>query len=222
MNIKKFALKVLLTGAIAFGLFHVEQVQAQGDFDWFALDKVIQVINLCSNGAATQGTNTSNPIDVGHGQFIGSAYIDVHFMTNYGTNTGSVLFQTSPDQTNWTTSTNYALSLIRSDVLTNIYYIGTNGSSAALLATNYGVIPFTNTSPNAASAGYATAAPIPVPFTNTGAFTPYYQSPVSNAVGYITRVGIQNVSDLAEYVRLSVIFTGTNYFSAEFHGRRSK
>ena len=220
--IKNFGVRLLIAGAIAFGL--CEQAKAQGDFDWYALDKGIQLIALCSNGVAgATGTNTSQPIDIGHGKFIGSAFIDVYFMTNWGTNTGVVSWQQSADTTNWTYVPNVSVATNISSVLTNMNYAGTNGVSAALLATNYELNPFINTSPNAASAGFATPFPNPQPFTNTVSnLTLLYTGPTNSTVGYYNRYGVENVNDLLEYTRVIVTYSGTNYFEATFHGRRSK
>ena len=62
------------------------------------------------------------------------------------------------------------------------------------------------------SAGWATPYPLPLPFTNSGTFTPLY--------GAKTRIGIQNVQDLQRYFRLAITSTTTNIVTASFDGHR--
>ena len=221
MKLNKIFGKLLVIAALV-GLCGRASAQGTG-FDWYALDKDIVMIALCSNGVAgATGTNTSQPIDIGHGKFIGSGFIDVWFMTNWGTNTGTITPQSSPDLTNWTTVTNFAVSVNFTNVYTNIYYDGTNGTSVALLATNWELNPFTNQTPNAALAGFATGYGLPVAFTNNAAVTANYSGPTNSTLSFGTRLGFANVNDLSEYLRVTIQYSGTNYFSATFHGRRSK
>lgn len=222
----KNSLKLLVAGVALFGL--CKTAKAHGDFDWYALDKDVQLIALCSNGVAgATGTNTSQPILVGKGIFIGSGFVDVYFMTNWGTNTGNVSIQTSPDTTNWTYLTNVSYATNISSVFTNTYYDGTNGTSVALVNTNYELNPTVSTTPNSALAGFATSYPNPgaglLPFTNVCSNAVVnYTGPTNSTVGYYSRYGIQNIADLQTYLRVSIGYSGTNYFSATFHGRRSK
>ena len=221
MNIKNIAVKILLAGAIAFGL--CERASAQGDYDWYALSKPVSLFgtnSLVITNAAANVTNYSAALDVGKGKFVGSGIVLLWAQTNLsvagGAGSNSVTFtpQTSPDNTNWSNVTNYALSTNLSTVYTNINYIGTNGTSAAIVVTNSEPFPFVQTTPTPATAGFATSYPLPEAFTNSGAFTPVY--------GQLNAIGIQNISDLPEYFRVAVVLNGTNGYTGTFVGRRSK
>ena len=190
--------------AAAIGL--ATSALAQGGFDLYVLDKDVQLYAVT---ALTTGSNNGAPIDVS-GKFIGSAYVDLLCMTNYGGGVISVQPQTSPDLTNWTALPNYSISSSVSTLFTNIYYSGT--TNGALVVTNTDLFPFTVTTPTAATAGFGTPYPLPNPYTNTGTFTPTY--------GVKTRIGIQSAADLPRYFRLAITISGTNVVGASFDGRR--
>ena len=210
MKLNKIFAKLLVTAAV---ISATVTARAQGDFDFYALQKEIVLIpmtNYAFSAAPSTLTTNTNTIDLGAGRFIGSAYINIWATTNSSTNTLTFTPQTSPDLTNWTTIATYAIAANSTNNYTNTYYSGnTNG---ALLSTNTEVNPFTTVTPTASSAGFATPYQLPTPFTNTGAFTPNFLAE--------NRLGIQNVADLSRYFRLLSVGTGTNAVAASFGGRR--
>lgn len=207
MKLNKIAVKILAAAALAIGL--CQSVEAQGEFDFYALTKTVVLVSPTNLTVATGFLTNTNTIDIS-GKFIGSCFIDIWANTNGFTNTLTVTPQTSPDLTNWTSLANYALSVSNNTYYTNIFYSGT--TNGALLATNIDLYPFTSVTPNAAQTGFATGYPQPAQFTNSGAVTLNFNG--------CTRLGYANVADLPRYLRLLTISSGTNLFIANFEGRR--
>jgi hypothetical protein len=206
---RKLVVKLAVVAAIAGACI---TAKAQGDFDFYALNKevvLIQITNYAFSAAPSTITTNTNTIDLGGGRFIGSAYVNIWCTTNASTNTLTFIPQTSPDLTNWTSVT-YAIATITTNTYTNTLYSG--NTTGALLSTNSEVNPFTVVTPVAVTAGFATPYSLPTPFTNTGAFTPNFLAE--------NRLGIQNVADLNRYFRLLSVGTGTNAVAASFAGRR--
>jgi hypothetical protein len=206
MKLNKIFAKLMVVGAVIGACF---SARAQGDFDFYALQKQIQLVAVSNYAVATGFATNTNTIDLS-AKFIGSGYVDIFCNTNYGTNTVTITPQTSPDLTNWTSLANYALSVNSSTIYTNIFYSGS--TTGALLSTNVEENPFSNVTPVASTAGFATPYPLPAPYTNSGSFTP--------AFNYYYRIGIQNIPDLPRYFRLLTVYSGTNILGAEFGGRR--
>ena len=214
MKLNKIFVKLVVVAAVV-GLG--ASALAQGDFDLYALNKDIQLYAVTT---LTAGSNNGAPVDLS-GKFVGSAYVDFVCQTNYGNCTIAVQPQTSPDLTNWTALSSYAISTSTSTIYSNTLYsaaasVGTTNLAltGALVATNVDLFPFTVTTPTAVTAGFATQYPLPSPYTNSGTFTPTY--------GSKTRIGIQNVSDLPRYFRLAITTVSTNVVAASFDGRRGK
>lgn len=207
MKNKIFVKILAAVGALGFGL----SVQAQGDFDPYAITKTIILIPPTNLTVATGFVTNTNTIDIGNGKFIGSAYIDIYANTNGSTNTLTVTPQTSSDLTNWSLLANYAISVSNNTIYTNIAYSGS--VTGALLSTNSEVNPFTVVTPVASTAGFATTYQLPAPFTNSGAVTLNFNG--------LTRIGVANELDLPRYFRLFTVGSGTNVITASFSGHRA-
>lgn len=170
--------------------------QAQRAYDLFSVPNsyVLPGTNV-TTGVAPPGY-TNQPVDMHGGQ--GIAVLDVFAFTNAG-GTGQVLTvtpQTSPDQTNWTTLANYAIiTNTTAQAVSNFIYGGTG-----LTATNFQLNSGTQTTPTAATAGFAGTYFAPLPFTNNAAFVAGIGW---NSIGFA-------VQDANRYLRLIYTATGTS------------
>lgn len=149
-----------------------------------------------------------------------NAPIDLLPMTGIGnllitcqTNTGSngmictATIYTSTDATNWTSVSNFALITNNTSLIfTNTTYGGFNAGS--LTNTNTVLLPGTVTTPNAASAGFATSYLAPILFTNAA-------GAISMQISGETLIGL-NLDNLGRY--LSVAFTPTGTTTNETVG----
>jgi hypothetical protein len=160
-----------------------------------------------TSGAAASVLITNRPVDLfqynGRGEFI------INVATNGAVaGTASWTLYSSPDTTNWTAVANYALiSGTTSIITTNGQYgINTNGLGG-VLATNFMLMPYSLTTPNATVSFWNTPYPSYLLFTNTGAVT---LSPQGSTV-----VGV-NVTDNGRY--WEGVFTGTGGGTSNFVG----
>ena len=143
---------------------------------------------------ATAASVTNGPFD--RALFIGTGKIDI--LANIGSGDGlTATIYGSPDQTNLTAISNFALVSGATTISSTNYYYGTNG----LTAKNSILLPGTSTTPTAATAGFSTAYINPLPFTNTGAITLTTITNVS--------VGIRLI-DQPRYLYIITTMTGTN------------
>ena len=157
----------LILGLAAVGAMLVQTASAQIGFDTFSSTRTY-VLAAPQNIAVNAGVGlvTNGPVD--KVRLIGTGKIDFLTATNTGA-TGGTLTATlygSPDQTNLTAISNYALITPTTESITNATYGGTN-----LIASNSVLLPGTVTTPTAYSAGFATPYLAPALFTNTGAIT---------------------------------------------------
>jgi hypothetical protein len=176
-------------GLLTFCLAPV--AQAQLGFDTYSTVRALPI------GTPQFLFNATGPVTNGPVDIIGF-YGRSDLLVTCGTNGGGTLtltVQSSSDSTNWTSIANFALiNSTTAQAFTNTYYGSTN-----LIVTNNYVLPYTVTTPTAASAGFFTPYPAYIPFTNAaGAIT------VTAAGTYI--VGI-NLTDNPRY--LHVIWTPT-------------
>jgi hypothetical protein len=127
------------------------------------------VISPSTELTGSTGILTNGPVDL-HG-YIGRALLDIYSCTNAG-GALTATVQSSPDTTNWTTLTNYALISSTTQILyTNGYYAGTN-----LIGTNNYLLPGTITTATAGNSSNSFAGQTwlnysTVPFTNSGSVT---------------------------------------------------
>lgn len=142
---------------------------AKAQFDSFGDVRTViiaQPTNVWGTGAATLNTGgpnyTNRHTDVT--PFEGIVRMDIAVLTNT-VGTFTLLLQHSPDQATWSTLTNYAIANPTTFNLTNVYY-GSN-----LICTNIWLLPGTNTTVTAATAGFAGNYLTSAPFTNTGTLT---------------------------------------------------
>lgn len=142
---------------------------ARAQYDTFGDVRTViiaQPTNVWGTGAATLNTGGANYTNrhTDLTPFEGIVRVDIAVLTNT-VGTFTLLLQNSSDQTAWSTFTNYAIGNPTQFILTNVYY-GSN-----LTCTNIWLLPGTNTTVTAATAGfqgnYLTAAP----FTNSGTLT---------------------------------------------------
>lgn len=135
--------------------------------------------------------------------FTGIGKIDISCGTNApGTAVGGI--QVSADMTNWAALANYGIANPTSIPWTNRYYLGpVLGTN--VFGTNYFNLPGTNTTPSAATAGFATTYMLPAPMTNTAAT-------VTLAAGNAVTTLFANLDDQPRYWRffVNVGGTGTN------------
>jgi hypothetical protein len=156
------------------------------------------------------GLYTNNPVDIVG--FCGVGTITLLSSTNAG-GTLTATIQTSPDTTNWTDLANFALVNSQTSFsITNGYYGGTN-----LYVTDAFLLPYTSTTPVAATAGFATPYSAYLPFTNSGAVT------ITTAGAY--QIGV-NLSDSPRYLHLKWTATaaatnGTTVVGALLNGVRT-
>lgn len=178
-----------------------------GSFDEFAVPTRIQLAQPTLLNASA-ATFTNGPIDtIG---FQGNALVSITSFTNAGGALTATL-ETSPDQTNWTSLANYAVSVAVSRSITNHIYGGTG-----LSVTQTFFLPGTPTTPTASSYGSATPYLVPSLFTNTGPLT--ITTKGQYFIGY-------KVADANRY--LHVIWTPTgsssnDTVSATFSGYQSQ
>ena len=183
------------------------------------------VSGATTNGFLAGTPVTNGPIDIGIFGGVGSiTFLTATNVTQSnsvampgGPSTGTLTAQVygSPDTTNLYALTNFALINGPTMILITNQLPILGGTNAA--ATNYTMMPWTMTTPTAATAGYATPAPVRSGyqvFTNGGAITVTPGAPQSN---YWT-IGFQ-VSD--QYRYLYVVWTpsattGTNFLGTAF------
>lgn len=200
---KKILASLIFAAAIAG---FTEKAEAQGrGFDLFGATRGI-VLVAPTQTASVSGGSTNQPIFIRYYGGIGT--IDLNAYTNAGTNVVTVTPQTSVDNTNWSTLTNYAVATLTNIVNTNLYYApGTNASLTNLLTTNSTLLPGVLTAINPATAGYAGGSYVnPAPYTNGGAYTMTAQS---------ATIAFQT-ADAGTYLRLLFTTVGTNTYSAIF------
>lgn len=160
-NILSFGL-VLAMGLLAL----VPVAQASLGFDTYKAARTY-ILTPPQNIVGNQVFVTNGPIDLV--KMVGTGKIDFLTTTNTGA-TGGTLTATlydSPDQTNLTAVSGYALvTSATTESITNMFYGGTN-----LVANNSLLLPYAVSNPNAAVTGYATPIPTYLPSTNSGAIT---------------------------------------------------
>lgn len=165
-------------------------VPARAQIDYFAAPRTLIVIP-----PQMISTTTSNFVVDIHG-YEGIAKLDILSPTNISTNLSTVLITTSPDRTNWTALSNYAIASTNIVILTNNYY-----GSALPLATNLYEWPGTITTPVGATAGFTTKYTLPAPFTNSGSFV--------MATNGVATIGF-NIQDAGRYLQISMSLAGTS------------
>lgn len=156
-------LATLLAAIVSLVLTLLPQpARAQGSFDAFSAMRTLivqQPTNILYQAAVFGATNAAVDIRL----MTGTVKLDISAATNVpGTLTGGV--QVSTDNTNWTALQNYAIANPTKINYTNLYY-GTN----TMIVTNTWNLDGTNTTPTAATSGFASTYIIPAPFTNTAA-----------------------------------------------------
>jgi hypothetical protein len=191
--------KILFGLLAAFGLC----ASANAQFDYFAAPRTI-VLTYPSKLTAT---DSNSVIDI-HG-FEGVAKIDFICTTNNTTNAVTVQIMTSPDRTNWSALSSYALAVSNSIITTNNYY-----GTATPLATNVYLFAGTVTTPSAASSGFVTTYLNPAPFTNSGSIT---INTGAAEIGFVP-------TDAQRYLQAVWTFAGTstNSVAAIFTGRKQQ
>lgn len=162
--VKKFVALALIAVVVAMAL----PAMAQRGQDEFSVPRSVWLVPLQNiNGGAAFTTSTNMAIDT-RGYF-GIAKLDVFAETNSGTTGGTLTMtlQTSPDLTNWTILSNFVA------LVTNLTsYVITNAANTNIYTTNSFILPGTQKTPTAATAGLA-AVPYLVPpqYTNGAAMT---------------------------------------------------
>jgi len=119
--------------------------------------------------------------------------------------------QTSPDTNVWTDLSNYALITNSTSIIYTNLYLGTNYATSDSF-----LLPYTATTPTAASAGYSTPYPAPFAF-NNNAKTNFVNFTGNYAIGI-------NLTDCPRYLHvilLNVTATSTNSISANLIGTRA-
>ena len=188
-------------GLVAVGLFSFAlTAAAQMGWDTFAGSRSTLIAPPQKLALVTLST-TNGPVDIVG--YSGRGYISFFTYTNLaaGGGTVAVAIETSPDTTNWTALANYALINSATGInITNTYWgIGTNGVPNVTCSNNV-YLPFTSTSPNAASAGFNTPYPAYVAWTNAAT------SISANSPGWYF-VGL-NLTDCPRYIHLIWNATG--------------
>jgi hypothetical protein len=155
---------------------------------------VLSTMQTLSGGAV--GVVTNGPQDkIGA---IGQGYIDIFSSTNAGGNVETAQIYTSPDQTNLTALSNFALITAPTTISVTNSLLA-NATNVAV--SNLILLPGTITTPAAAVSGYAVPYLAELPFTNTGAIT------ISSKGTY--RVIINNMQDLNRYVYIVYTASGS-------------
>ena len=170
-NCKNFAVMLVSTVAMLCGF----AARADLASDTWAGDRVLQLSppqNIGVNGG--QGVITNLPIDII--QLQGTAIVLAGCYTNTGTTGGTLTLTVrgSADTTNWTTLANVAIVTNTTAVTyTNlsVNYLGTLYFGTNVVATNNYFLPFSPTTPQATTAGFATIYPLYIPLTNTAVMT---------------------------------------------------
>lgn len=203
MKFLKNIVQAAVVGLLVFASVETAQAGGRG-FDLFGATRNIAIVPVTQTASITGGS-TNVPAFIRY--FDGIAVCTFNAYTNTGTNVVTVTPQSSIDNTNWTTLTNYALVTTTAIVTTNLYYApGTNASLTNLLATNFTLLPGTYTYPTASTAGFATPYLSPTPFTNGGAIT--------FGAGTNTIAFAFNCADVGTYLRVNVTTVGTNVYNA--------
>ncbi len=167
---KNLKLSLLILAVASFSL----AANAQRTVDLFGGPRAIVLAapqNFTNVGTATLTSTVTNAIIDIHG-FDGVGVIDIMSVSNSTSATAgvaaslTVTLQTSDDATNWSNFTTLALANSTTLKYTNGFYGGTN-----LSASDVYLLPGTNTTPTAATAGWATSYLIPANFTAGGALT---------------------------------------------------
>jgi hypothetical protein len=173
---------------------------ARAQFDQFAGPR----FTVLTSPQQITAARTNDVIDI-HG-YEGIGAVVLMSSTNSENATSTMQLVGSPDRTNWTIISNYAIGVPLSKIYTNNYY-----GSGTPLATNIFVLPGTNTTPTAATAGFATPYNSTAPFTNSGSFT------ITNyaVIGFV-------IPDQARYLGIDWMNGGgqTNSVGAFFIGKK--
>lgn len=192
-------MKIFTKILVAVGLLSALTASAQ--FDQFAEPRVI----VLTSPQQISATRTNDVIDI-HG-FEGKGIVLLTISTNSQNQPNTNQLVTSPDRTNWTALANFAIAVPTAKVYTNLYYGG-----ATPLATNTLLLPGTNTTPTANTAGFASGYLIPAPYTNSGTFV------MTN----YAMIGF-SVPDNARYLGINwIIGNQTNSVGAIFIGRKQQ
>lgn len=181
---------------------------AQNGFDFYEAPRTV-VLATPQTILAGSALVTNGPVDT-HG-FVGTAAVNIFSLTNVAGAAITAQIYSSPDQTNLTALSGYALSTSTSISVTNRTY----GGGTNLYATSTYLLPGVLTTPDAPTAGWATPYIAPAKYTNSGAVT-------------ITSKGVYqigfNAADVAgRYLYVVFNSTGTatnNTVSAILTGRR--
>lgn len=171
---------------------------AQRGFDTFEVPRTVVILPPTNLVASATVSNVVCDVGV----LDGNAKIDIAVSTNVGTATGTLTVQLymSKDYTNWVAATNLAyLNSTNSNKITNSYYNFGASTTNGLVATNISFLPGTWTTPNPATAGFATPYLSPPPYTNGLALTV-----TGNGV---YEIGFQ-INDSSRYLQLVVTATG--------------
>ena len=201
MNLKKITLLAGLLACLTVPAF----AQGGRGYDEFGVPRTLVLFAPTNTGAAGGGTGTTNtgsPLDLR--RFVGVVKIDFPAcQTNaaFAAN-GTVIVtpQTSQDTTNWASLGNYALISNSTTLLnTNLQYTNAIG-------TNVYMLPGTQVTNVAATAGVAGYSLASLPYTNSGAFT---MTNVPWEIGFDIGTLPSNTN---RYLRLQVAISGTNWF----------
>jgi hypothetical protein len=185
---------------------------AQNGLDYFYTPRTVFLIY--PTNLTTSGSN----FVIDTSGYIGTAKIDFIGIVppNGSTNVMSVTLASSPDWTNWTSVSNYALAVSNNIIYTNTVY------AANLFATNFINLPGTITTPTASSAGFATAYLNPALETNAAG--PITITPTAANAGAAVTIGVDMGSLSGRYLRAAVTVGGTttNGISATFTCRKNQ
>lgn len=200
MNMK---LKNILCGLVLAATL-AAPLAAEAQYDMFESPRTFI---LCNTNIGTATGVTNGWLD--HRALVGQAKIDFAFTSTSGSaaNFASVRIDVSPDQTNITTLTNYALITTNNQLIYTNFYWGSNAVSP--INTNYIMRPGTPVTPNGATAGFTTpylTQAGTLQYTNGGAISML-------ATNNTEQIGFLHIEDLPLYIRFTAIFTngaGTN------------
>ena len=194
----KFNKWTLALGAVVCGIALLAMsAGATLGFDTYKAARTY-VITPIQNLTPANSLTTNGPVDLV--KMVGTSAIFLDATTNSANSGGTLTAQLygSNDQTNLTALANYWLITSPTTVsVTNFYYGGTNGLTAA----NSELLPGTTTYPNAAVSGWATPYLNYSPATNTGAIT-------LGGVAKTVEIGI-NTDDQPRYLYIVYTTGGT-------------
>lgn len=193
-------LRAPLFSAILFCLFLIlGQGSALAQFDQFGQTRTVAIAYPTS--LTSSGSNFYADLH----EFTGIAKIDIGTLTNGACTAAQFQAWTSPDMTNWTVLTNFAVASSNAVIYTNvdIVYQG-NVFPGPMLSTNIFMLHGTNSTANAALAGFAGPYISPTALTSGMPI-----SLTANSGANLTTIGF-NVDDLQRYIRFGWSFTGNS------------